>query len=85
MRTHRRHHAFLERLRLWKVSRILEKLDIIGRRIHSLIGEINEYRNNKVHKFRTPDVIKSDEAKDKIEKALECVKAIDHSYKSVES
>ena len=81
----KRPHPLLEGLRLWKASRILEKLNIIDHKTGSLIGEINKYRNNIVHKSRTPDVIEPDEAKDKIEKALECLEAIAHSYKTVES
>lgn len=80
----KRPHPFLERLRLWKASRILEKLNIIDHKTHSLIGEINKYRNNIVHKSRTPDVIEPDKAKDIIEKALECLEVIASSYKTVE-
>lgn len=80
----KRPYAFLEGLRLARASRILEKLDIIDHKTHSLIGEINAYRNKIVHQERTPDVINPDEAKDIIEKALECLDAIVSSYRIVE-
>jgi hypothetical protein len=73
-------HPILEGLRLWKASRILEKLKIIDHKTSSLIGEINRYRNHIVHKARAPDVIDSNEAKDKLEKSIMCLGAIADSY-----
>jgi len=77
----KRPHPFLERLSLRKASRILEKLGIIDPKTHSLIGEINEYRNKVIHEFMTPDMIEPDKAKDIFKKAIECMKAIANSYR----
>lgn len=78
-----RARPFLYRMNLSRMARILEELRIIDHKTHSLIGEVNAYRNKLVHEIRTPDAIKPDEAKDIIEKALKCLEAIVSSYESV--
>lgn len=80
----KRPHPFLEGLSLWEASRILEKLDIIDQKTHSLIGDMNKYRNKVVHEFMTPDMIEPDKAKDIFKKAIECEKAIASSYRTEE-
>ena len=75
---------FLKRMNLFRLAQILEELRLIDHKTHSLIGEVNRYRNKMVHEDRTPDTIKPDEAKDIIEKALKCLEAIVSSYESVE-
>jgi len=78
-----RARPFLEGLSLYRLAQILEELRIVDQKTHSLIGEINRYRNKIVHETETPDAIDPKEAKDIIEKALKCIKAIVASYKSV--
>gem|GEM_PF-3754665 len=80
----KRPHPFLEGLKLWEASRILEKLDIIDHKTNSLIGEINKYRNKVVHESLTPEMIEPDKAKDIFRKAIECEKAIVSSYRTEE-
>jgi hypothetical protein len=63
-------------LNLQKILRMLEGFDIIDPRIHSLMGEVCKVRNEIVHKLRNPDAINEEQAKETIEKAIECLKAL---------
>jgi len=78
-----RARPFLKHMNLSRIAQILEELRVIDHKTHSLIGEINKYRNKLVHEFRTPDAIKPNEAKQIIEKTLKCLELIVASYESM--
>lgn len=68
---------------LYEASEILLKLRIIDKETFKIMKEVNRYRNNLIHKWRSPDAIKPDEAKRIIEKTLECFESIVSSYESM--
>ncbi len=55
---------------------MLEGFDLVSHRIHSLMGEACSERNHIVHKLRHPKKIDEKKAKEAIEKAIECLKAL---------
>ena len=79
-----RGRPFLHRMNLARAARILEELRLIDQKTHSMIGDINAYRNKVVHEFRNPEVIKPDKAKQIVDQTLKCFEAIVSSYKTVE-
>ena len=66
----------VESLRLQIIMRMLEGFSIIDHHIHSLMGEVCQYRNTIVHELRHPDAIDENKVKATIEKAIECLKAL---------
>ena len=78
-----RARPFLKGMTLWRMAWVLKELRIIDDKTHSMIAEVNQYRNRILHEYRHPEDIKPNEAKRIIEKTLKCFKAIISSYDSV--
>ncbi|MGB8781018.1 MAG: hypothetical protein WCD81_10275 [Candidatus Bathyarchaeia archaeon] len=66
----------LQNMHLSKIMAMLEGFDLIDHRTHSLMGEVCKERNEIVHELSHPDAINEDKAKETIEKAIECLKAL---------
>jgi len=66
----------LENIHLSKITAMLEGFGLIDHRTHSLMGEVCEARNRIVHKITNPDTVNKSKAKETIEKAIECLKAL---------
>ena len=66
----------LENIHLSKIIAMLEGFGLIDHRTHSLMGEVCKERNRIVHEITNPDTVDKSKAKETIEKAIECLKAL---------
>lgn len=66
----------IQNLRMQTIMKMLEGFGVINHDTHSLMGEVCKVRNDIVHKLRNPEMIDEDQARQAIEKAIECLKAL---------
>jgi hypothetical protein len=66
----------IQNLKVQTIAKMLEGFGLIDHRVHSLMGEVCQVRNDVVHKLRDPDAIDEHQAREAIEKAIECLKAL---------
>lgn len=66
----------IQRLKLQTIMKMLEGFSLIDQGTHCKMGDVCKVRNDVVHKLRDPELIDEHKAKEAIEKAIECLKAL---------